>query len=1243
MARDTRPDTAPIYELHRHWLEDILPAGDSILSPGQPVWTQEQLAELERDFIGQPLLTSGMSYLAKLQQQLADSSPGAIQLMAEIHVVYFLMVSNSAISAAKKVSDLTTILGWMPTPVQVPVAVVEAMAPGIAHPGQWAVSRRDTQVAFLVRLSAVLASHPDLKALVADPWALKALVQDVEAPYQDDTAARLSFLHLAHPDVFEPIVQVRHKGRIFERWPESSGDPTLDVDRRLQSVRQALEPAYGKDFDWYADPLLHRWWKSDKSWPAFLKWARRFREMEDFDREERDYKLAVAEHLRKVRLAVAERAEGWTETLRGGFTTSLNNLTSYRAHTRFFTWVAESPTEGGAALDALWEDGDPLMAIDRFLALVPHEVLPTLGEKLNIASYLLMAVDPCTLPPAKITAFRTAWNLAGWHRERKGSTVSQVYARVLTLCDELVLASRGWAQPMRDRLDAQGAVWTIAKLEGRPSDWSEEEWSEFSDFRSGMIDHDDLDDDGPHLPPPPSAYTDEGTRRRRRYEAIREALLADPEAREAYERLIDVPPDLQLAVSGMLDHLEGTGSLPDFLASMGADVVPPALRKGAHRTFVAQFAAKGVGDGKAAGQVLANAYRAPLDEADAANKIRALYESAQSSGVSNSALGMVPLATSAFWAMQAPDRWPSLWASAESAARQLGWLTGAVDGPDRYQQYATLARALSEDEPTGVSAGLRWLDQGGLAGVDPFAVERCRQNADLAVAFYEGDRGYPDQDSESVAAANVRALLGDLKYLGAALADEVADGLGRNVTRVLPTPRYGADLPYRHDAYVGWRPGDSGKSPTLRLWLTVDGVLIGLHPGWGEPGSLAAAAASVADILPEGMTFHRVHRRQGVYRLVPVDGGAPDAEFLVGCTIPTDIALTPGLETAVADAAAKLRPVMDRVLGEDAESPKASDEVLPGVDDTDHLDAASADLLVGREHLDEIVALLQDKRQVVLYGPPGTGKTFLAKRLARALAADDPDRYAIVQFHPATTYEDFIEGLRPKVTERGLEYVRTAGPLVRMVEKAEANPTATFVLVIDEINRANLPKVLGELLFLLEYRDEPAQLLYRPDEPFRLPKNLWFIGTMNTADRSIALIDAAMRRRFHFVPFFPHRGAMKDLLREWLVHNRRPVGVADLVDRVNVELRSRLGEHLLIGPSFFMKSDLSELALERIWEHNVFPFLEEQLWGDEAEIDRWRWPSVRSRYSDEIAGRADLDDSTILESGGIVAPEPGLT
>ena len=275
-----------------------------------------------------------------------------------------------------------------------------------------------------------------------------------------------------------------------------------------------------------------------------------------------------------------------------------------------------------------------------------------------------------------------------------------------------------------------------------------------------------------------------------------------------------------------------------------------------------------------------------------------------------------------------------------------------------------------------------------------------------------------------------------------------------------------------------------------------------------------------------------------------------------------------------------------------------------------NIEELAGSLLWETGDLQKIVGGLKDKRQAIFQGPPGTGKTFVAKRIAEWCREQGGD-YEIVQFHPSYSYEDFVEGFRPTLGDGGQAGFRLRkGPLRRIAEKAEANRNATFILVIDEINRGTVAKVLGELYFLLEYRDEKVGLQYS-NEPFSLPENLWFIGTMNTTDRSIALVDAALRRRFYFFGFFPDEPPIKGLLSRWLEKNNHGAKwVANLVDLANRKLEDR---HLGIGPSHFMRKDppLDEDRVRFIWEQAVIPYIEEQCFGDEAKLKEFAYNRLK--------------------------------
>jgi 5-methylcytosine-specific restriction protein B len=168
-----------------------------------------------------------------------------------------------------------------------------------------------------------------------------------------------------------------------------------------------------------------------------------------------------------------------------------------------------------------------------------------------------------------------------------------------------------------------------------------------------------------------------------------------------------------------------------------------------------------------------------------------------------------------------------------------------------------------------------------------------------------------------------------------------------------------------------------------------------------------------------------------------------------------------------------------------------------------------------------------------------------------------------------------------------------------MAERAQADPAHPYVLIIDEINRGNVPKIFGELLFLLEYRDERIPLQYSPGEPFGLPRNLYIIATMNTADRSIALVDAALRRRFYFVPFMPTEEPVKGVLRGWLEKHGLDEEPALLLDALNERIDD--GE-MAIGPSYFMGPGGAAPDLDRVWKHAIIPLLEEHYYGTNRDI-----------------------------------------
>jgi len=248
---------------------------------------------------------------------------------------------------------------------------------------------------------------------------------------------------------------------------------------------------------------------------------------------------------------------------------------------------------------------------------------------------------------------------------------------------------------------------------------------------------------------------------------------------------------------------------------------------------------------------------------------------------------------------------------------------------------------------------------------------------------------------------------------------------------------------------------------------------------------------------------------------------------------------------------------------------------------------------------------LERKNQAILYGPPGTGKTFLAEHIAHHLVSGGDGFVDLVQFHPAYAYEDFMQGIRPLTDETGiLKYDVVPGRFLEFCQHA-GERQGICVPIIDEINRANLARVFGELMYLLEYRDREIPLSV-DGKLFKIPENVRIIGTMNTADRSIALVDHALRRRFAFIKLQPDY----EVLKRYLIKENTNFPINNLIQVLGDLNRAIKDPNYQIGISYFLKPDLMN-HLESIWKMEIEPYLEEYFFDNTKSVEQFRWERVK--------------------------------
>jgi MoxR-like ATPase len=438
---------------------------------------------------------------------------------------------------------------------------------------------------------------------------------------------------------------------------------------------------------------------------------------------------------------------------------------------------------------------------------------------------------------------------------------------------------------------------------------------------------------------------------------------------------------------------------------------------------------------------------------------------------------------------------------------------------------------------------------------------------------------------------------------------------GRALTSVCKNA-YGRSRPYNTTLWITFcPPGQGGRRKAAQLFVRLDaaGLRWGLRLGRAAREAVRRFRGNVeryAELL------HRGLEDRGALEeccFGPADGGesssprtpadlrawATGRSFEIGCARSADEVACSGEDLAgdILLTFDRLVPAYACAILDDAGPFLATctgGAASPRYNEADFL----AQTHLSADWLQRARGLLDLKRQLILQGVPGTGKTHVARSLAHLLTGGREEAVRLVQLHPAYTYEEFVEGIKVRsVAVEGrhdVTYPVEDGLLCAFAAEAARHPSEPYVLVIDEINRGNLPRVFGELLYLLEYRDQEV-VLPCSRRRFRLPANLYLLGTMNAADRSVALLDQALRRRFSFLDMPPDAG----ILAAWLRRHAPAAGpafaerVLGLFERLNARLRADLGPHGQVGHSYFMVPGLDEARLRAVWEHHIGPQLEE--------------------------------------------------
>ena len=397
-----------VYAAAAAWVDRGLRTGDSLFTPGRPIWTTELLDELQRRFLDRPD-ESEDPFWTKLERQLAGSEPEVHQLMAEILYVYFIVDRRKDSTTVQ--AQLSEVLGWSGEASAIPPEMVAGLTPGLGRGGQGFHINRPFNVGFIIEFASQWKEQEpvDRQRLLDDPWAFKAFVMGLHlqsAMLEDSQEApamqRQALLHLVHPDTFEFIMSLNQKNKIARAYESLLEIPDEDIDRNLQRIRSALEGQHGQGFKFYDKPIRVQWDRSyarDK-WVQLIASTQKYMESGDLEALENTYKIEIGQRLAAARATVLTKSEEWPDLIKHSIRNS-GNLIHHVQKAQFCDWIDEAPDDAHRALSMLWSDGDTdsCERVRAFMDLFSGSVISGVGTRTNIASVLLMGLDAEQYPP----------------------------------------------------------------------------------------------------------------------------------------------------------------------------------------------------------------------------------------------------------------------------------------------------------------------------------------------------------------------------------------------------------------------------------------------------------------------------------------------------------------------------------------------------------------------------------------------------------------------------------------------------------------------------------------------------------------------------------------------------------------------------------------------------------------------------------------------------------------------------